>query len=172
VVALLLEGVRHDLDDELAQTCWQAYLQALAHSVRRIAVQHPSAFPLVATRHPSAPWLRPPLRSLDLVEDFLQTLRRYGFSDRQVVSAYRGFSSFLLGQLLLESATRGARTSPVEVPFDEGDAQRPNRDGQLDLSDKPATAELRPMLSEDHSAEEFDIALEMLLDRFEMELSQ
>ena len=172
VVALLLERVVPDLDDDLADTCWQGYLQTLATSVRRIAVEHPAAFPLVATRHPGAPWLRPPLRSLDLVEHFLRTLRRHGFSDTQIVGTYRAFSSFLLGNLLLESASRGAETSPVEVAFDEGNAHIANQDGQVDLSDKPETQQLRPLLSEDHSAEEFEVALETLLDRLEMTISQ
>ncbi|MFL6064528.1 MAG: TetR/AcrR family transcriptional regulator [Friedmanniella sp.] len=171
VVAELLEGVRNNLDDEISKT-WQGYLQALAHAVRRIAVDHAPAFPLVATRHPAAPWLRPPLRSLDLVEDFLQTLARHGFTDQQTVDAYRAFSSFLLGQLLLESATRGAKTSPVDAPFDEGDAQVPNRDGSLDLTGRPAIARLRPMLSEDRSGDEFEVSLEILLDRLEMSLTQ
>ena len=59
---------------------WQAFLQHLAHDVRRLAHEHPSAFPLIATRHPAAPWLRPPLRSLRVVEGFLQGLRARGFS--------------------------------------------------------------------------------------------
>lgn len=171
VVAVLLEGVQQDLDNELTKT-WQGYLQVLAHAIRNIAVEHAPAFPLVATRHPAAPWLRPPLRSIELVEHFLQTLSSHGFTDQQTVGAYRAFSGFLLGQLLLESATRGAKTSPVEVPLDEGDADIPHSDGQLDLSDQPATAKLRPMLSEDHSQEEFEISLETLLDRLEMSLSQ
>lgn len=171
VVAQLLEDVRHDLDSDLAKT-WQGYLQTLAHAVRRIAVEHASAFPLVATRHPAAPWLRPPLRSLDLVEDFLETLGQHGFTDQQSAGAYRAFSSFLLGQLLLESATRGAKTSPIEMPFDEGDAHIPNRDGQIDLASRPAVARLRPMLSEDRSEDEFEVSLETLLDRLEMSLSQ
>lgn len=171
VVAELLEGVRHDLDDELGST-WQGYLQTLAHAVRRIAVEHAPAFPLVATRHPAAPWLRPPLRSLDLVEDFLETLTGHGFTQTQTVGAYRAFSSFLLGQLLLEAATRGAKTSPVDMPFDEGDAQVPNQDGRVDLSSRPAIAQMRPMLSEDRSQDEFEVSLEMLLDRLEMSLSQ
>ncbi len=69
VVAMLLEGIHVAVDDRLGGT-WQGYLQALANAVRQIAVDHPAAFPLVATRHPAAPWLRPPLRSLELVEDF------------------------------------------------------------------------------------------------------
>jgi TetR/AcrR family transcriptional regulator, tetracycline repressor protein len=135
-------------------------------------VDHPHAFPLVATRHPAAPWLRPPIRSLDLVEDFLQRLGANGFDDDQIAHAYRGFSSFLLGHLLLESATRGAETSPVEVPFDEGDAPIPNQDGELDLGGRPATRRLRRKLSEDHSEDEFVISLEALLDRLDMTVSQ
>lgn len=171
VVAMLLGGITEDLDEELSQT-WQGYLQTFAHAVRRIAIEHSAAFPLVATRHPAAPWLRPPLRSLELVEDFLATLRTHGFTDEQLVGTYRAFSSFLLGQLLLESAVRGADTSPVGGPIDEGDAQIPNRDGQVDLSGSPTVAELRSMLSEDRSAEEFEVSLETLLDRLEMNLSQ
>jgi TetR/AcrR family transcriptional regulator, tetracycline repressor protein len=172
VVELLLRDLRGSMDAELTGSGWQAYLQAFAHAVRRVATEHPAAFPLVATRHPAAPWLRPPLRSLDLVEDFLAMLRQYGLSDQQTVEAYRAFSSFLLGQLLLETATRGAGTSPVEVPLDEGDAQIPQRDGQLDLRGRPETARLQPLLSEDRGDEEFEKGLETLLDRLEMTISQ
>ena len=171
VVNMLLEGLRTDLDAQLSET-WQGYLQTLAHAVRRIAVEHAAAFPLVATRHPAAPWLRPPLRSLELVEDFLSTLSRHGFTDQQVVDAYRSFTSFLLGQLLLESAMRDADTSPVEIPLDEGDAQIPNEDSQMDLTGNPSVARLRPLLSEDRSQEEFEVSLETLLDRLELNLSQ
>ncbi|CAA9287592.1 MAG: Transcriptional regulator, AcrR family [uncultured Friedmanniella sp.] len=171
VVATLVGGLRDDLDPQLTGT-WQGYLQTLAHAVRRVAVEHSAAFPLIATRHPAAPWLRPPLRSVDLVEDFLTVLSGQGFTDQQVADAYRAFSGFLLGHLLLESAARGADTAPVEEPFDEGDAQIPQRDGQRDLGDTPTTRRLRPLLSEDRSDEEFEVGLETLLDRLEMVLSQ
>ena len=170
VVALLLSGLS-DIDDQLGQT-WQGYLQGLAHAVRRIAVEHPAAFPLVATRHPAAPWLRPPLRSLELVEDFLSALSGFGLPDEQVVNTYQAFSGFLLGNLLLEAAVRGADTSPVEEPLDEGDATVPNQDGRVDLSNSPTVARFRPLLSKDRSAVEFETSLETLLDRLEMELSQ
>lgn len=171
VVALLLTGVHERIDDQLAKT-WQGYLQALAHQVRVIAVDHPAAFPLVATRHPAAAWLRPPLRSLELVEHFFVTLTQHGMSDHQVAATYRSFSSFLLGHLLLEASVRGSQTSPVELPLDEGGADIPNLDGQLDLTHFPAIAQLRPLVSQDRSAEEFEISLETLLDRLEMSLSQ
>jgi hypothetical protein len=96
----------------------------------------------------------------------------HGFTDEQVVDAYRSFTSFLLGQLLLESAMRGAETSPVDVPLDEGNAQIPNEDGQVDLRSSSNVARLRPLLSEDRSQEEFETTLETLLDRLELSLSQ
>ena len=116
---------------------WQSYLQWLAHSVRALAREHPNAFPLIATRHPAAPWLRPPLRSLDVVEDFLAMLMSRGFSDVRAVMAYRVFSSFLLGHLLLEASLLGAQTSPAEEPLDEGASDVPNADQKIDLDRFP-----------------------------------
>ncbi len=64
---------------------WQDFLQRLAHGVRRVALAHPRAFPLVASRPVEAPWLRPPLRSLTWVEAFLDGLITEGFSDEAAV---------------------------------------------------------------------------------------
>ena len=171
VIAELLADIRPNMDELLART-WQGYLQSLAHAVRQIAIEHPGAFPLVATRHPAAPWLRPPLRSLELVEDFLSTLSGFGFNDDQVVSTYRSFTSFLLGHLLLESSVRGAQTSAVDEPLDEGGATVSNQDGRVDSSGSPTITKFRDKLSEDRSDEEFETSLETLLDRLEMDVSQ
>ena len=171
VIAELLAGVREDLDEALTDS-WQGYLQALAHRIRAIAVDHPGGFPLVATRHPAAPWLRPPLRSLELVEDFLDTMSGYGLTDNQVVGIYRAFTSFLLGNLLLEAAQQGVESSPVEEPLDEGNAQVPNRDGRVNLDETPTILRFRQLLSEDRSEAEFEAALETLLDRLERDLTQ
>lgn len=151
---------------------WQAFLQWMAHEVRRLSLEHPNAFPLIATRHPAAPWLRPPLRSLEVVEDFIEGLTSRGFTDSQAVVAYRSFTSFLLGHLLLEAAVRGASTGPVEEPLNEGDAAIPNSDVDVDLTDYPAVMRLRDQLSEDHTEDEFERALEALLERLDLMLSQ
>jgi TetR/AcrR family tetracycline transcriptional repressor len=171
VVALLMDGLTAHLDDQLAEH-WQGFLQTVAHQVRQIAVDHPKAFPLVATRHPAAPWLRPPLRSVEVVNAFLSGLLARGFSDAQAVRAYRSFTSFLLGQLLLESAARGAETAPVEEPLDEGGADIPEQDGLTELRNAPEVERLRLLLSEDRSDEEFEVSLEVLLDRLNRELTQ
>ncbi|MET0449221.1 MAG: TetR/AcrR family transcriptional regulator C-terminal domain-containing protein [Aeromicrobium sp.] len=137
---------------------WQDFLQRLAHGVRRVALAHPKIFPLVASRPPEAPWLRPPLRSIDWVESFLDGLISEGFSDDAAVGGYRAFSSFLLGHLLLEVATHGADVGPLDT-IDDGSPD------YADLSDAPTVKRLRASLSEDHAAVEFEEALENLLDR-------
>ena len=164
--------LRPDRDELGPADGWQAYLQWLAHGVRALARAHPQAFPLIATRHPAAPWLRPPLRSLRIVDDFLDTLIARGFSDARAVAAYRAFSSFLLGHLLLEVTVLGAETSPAEEPLDEGNSDVPNADQQLDLQKFPHVQRLEARLSEDHSREEFERALEDLLDRLDREITE
>jgi TetR/AcrR family tetracycline transcriptional repressor len=59
VVAALMSDLTSHLEEAVGEH-WQAFLQIVAHAVGRIASEHPRAFPLVATRHPAAPWLRPP----------------------------------------------------------------------------------------------------------------
>lgn len=171
MVERLVSRLRLDPADQMQPADgWQGYLQWLAHAVRGLAHAHPHIFPLIATRHPSAPWLRPPLRSLEIVEDFLLALTSRGFTDAQAVGAYRAFSSFLLGHLLLEAASRGASTVPAEEVLDEGDADLPVSD--IDPSDYPLTGRLRPLLSQDRDDEEFELALENLLNRLEVVVGQ
>lgn len=178
----LLEGIIDNMvaqvqlrpdEDQLGPTDgWQSYLQWLAHGVRALAREHPNVFPLIATRHPAAPWLRPPLRSLDVVEDFLAMLISRGFSDVRAVMAYRAFSSFLLGHLLLEASLLGAQTSPAEEPLDEGKSDIPNSDQKLDLDRFPHIQRLEGPLSDDHAAAEFEQGLEDVLDRLDRSIAE
>jgi AcrR family transcriptional regulator len=157
VVDRIVDGVASDPDvPERPDHGWQDYLQRLAHGIRRVALAHPKAFPLVASRPTEAPWLRPPLRSLRWVESFLQGLRHEGFSDTACVEAYRAFTSFLLGHLLLEVSALGADLGPLDVVDEEGDAS---------LGPYPIVRRLRAPLREDHSATEFEDSLENLLQR-------
>lgn len=89
-----------DLDDDPG---WRVRLDRLARGVRRYALAHPHAFPLVTTRPAEAPWVNPPLRSLPWIETLLAGLEDDGFSDEQILFTYRSFNSFLLGFLLLET---------------------------------------------------------------------
>jgi AcrR family transcriptional regulator len=137
---------------------WQDYLQRLAHGIRRVALAHPKAFPLVASRPTEAPWLRPPLRDLRWVESFLNGLLREGFSEEGAVVAYKAFTSFLLGHLLLEVSTLGADLTALDV-FNDDESH------ESDLAEFPWISRLRPWLAEDHAASEFEDSLEGLLGR-------
>ncbi len=158
VVEVLVDGMRDDDHViEAPQDGWQDFVQRLAHGVRRVALAHPKAFPLIASRPTEAPWLRPPLRSLSWVEAFLAGLKAEGFSDAAAVASYRSFSSFLLGHLLLEVSTLGADVGPLDVL-----EEAPDPEG---MAAYPLISRLRPALSTDTSAVEFEEALEELLNR-------
>lgn len=165
----LLDGIVETVIDELyadpevhllPQHSWQEYLIRLADGVRRMALAHPQVFPLIATRPPAAPWVRPPLRSLRWVESFLQGLMTQGFSGQDAVHAYRAFSSFLLGHLLLEVSALGVDTSPVDEPEPASGAG-----SAVVLDTYPLLVELAPELAEHRFAEEFAESLHNLLDR-------
>lgn len=111
-----------DLADARARD-WRDFLERLGHGVRAAAQSHPRVFPLVAGRPTAAPWLRPPLRSLDWVEDFLDALSSRGFDGASAAAAYRRFTSFLIGDLVLEvsaaaepaAATSATAIAPAEL---------------------------------------------------------
>ncbi len=142
---------------------WRDYLSRLAHGVRRLALAHPQVFPLVATRPPTAPWIRPPLRSLRWIDAFLEGLAAEGFDDDSAVYAYRAFSSFLLGHLLLEVSALGVDTGPVDEP----DPPRTPWQDHDELAIYPSVQRLGPSLAENRFAEEFKESLSNLLDRLE-----
>lgn len=133
----VVERIVNELSDDLevpdspGQIGWRAYLDGLARGVRRYARAHPHAFPLVATRPPTAPWVNPPLRSLRWIEAMLQNLQQAGFSDDQALFTYRTFNSFLLGFLLLETS---AMVIDDPKPGD-GSFQTGNGDGAHDPVD-------------------------------------
>lgn len=134
---------------------WRAYLWNQAHHMRDLAIRHPNLFPLVATRHPAAPWLRPPLRNLDMVEEFLTSLHRGGFGPRQLALVYRIFARFLLGQLLLVAAQE--RQTGTEEQQRGADA--------VSLRHHPKIAEMEAYLAAPtDEGEEFDAALENVLE--------
>jgi AcrR family transcriptional regulator len=162
----LLDGVVEYVMNELYDTTmtgkltssWQEYLQQTARGVRIVATAHPRIFPMVAVRPAAAPWLRPPLRSLRWVESFLEALAGFGFSAQQSVLVYRAFATFLLGHLLLETATLAGEAEPaVEGDIAVADA--------ADLSAYPRLTALSAQLSLDAFEDEFDDALHDLINR-------
>ncbi|WP_166822535.1 TetR/AcrR family transcriptional regulator [Brevibacterium limosum] len=167
----LLEGMVANLIDNLfdndlmieTPTSWEDYLQRVANATLQLAREHPEIFPLIATQPSQAPWLRPPLRSLRWVEDFLSTLQSFGFSDENAVSAYKAFTSFLIGDLLLQVHATGDDA----IGFDDDEAS----DEEADLSNYPTVIRLSELLGQDHSQREFDDALDDLIERIRATLT-
>ena len=165
IVETVLDGLHHDPEVHLhAEHGWQDYLQRLAHGIRRIALAHPAVFPLVATRPPDAPWIRPPLRSLHWLESFFTVLTDNGFSDEAAVIAYRAYTTLLLGHLLLEVSHQGV------VLTTEDDAEAPVGADPSDagLTKYPHLRALEGLLDQDETVTEFEEALESLLDRLDV----
>jgi len=169
VVESIVDEMEHDQDVlQKPEAGWQDFLQRLAHGIRRVALSHPRAFPLVASRPTEAPWLRPPLRSVRWVETLLDGLIEEGFGDDAAVGAYRAFTSFLLGHLLLEVAVHGADVGPLDVLDDDEDGDAPD----TSLASYPAVRRLQGQLREDHSGIEFEESLEELLNRIALMKSE
>ena len=83
-----------------------------------------------------------------------------GFSDEAAVAAYRGFTSFLLGHLLLEVTTLGADVGPLDVLDEEAGASQ-----HRTIDEFPLVNRMSQQLAQDHAAIEFEESLENLLDR-------
>ena len=172
----LLDGMVEAVVDELygdpevhtePRAGWEDYLQRLAYGVRRIAFGHPKLFPLVATRPPAAPWVRPPLRSLRLMNSFLDGLTKSGFSDENAAVVYRAFTSFLLGHLLLDVAAMNVDTSAVADPGVGSPAGADAPEPADPLADYAVLQRMQQYLSEDLSGAEFEQSLGNLLTRLD-----
>ena len=165
IVEAVLDGLHHDPEVHLrAEHGWQDYLQRLAHGIRRIALAHPAVFPLVATRPPDAPWIRPPLRSLHWLESFFTVLEDHGFGNEAAVVAYRAYTTFLLGHILLEVTHQGV----LLTTEDEAEPPVGPESSGVGLEDYPHLRALESLLDEDETVAEFEEALESLLDRLDL----
>ena len=166
ISAAVSEVIDDLFTDDLMQekpSSWEGYFQYVANAMRNLALTHPKMFPLMITQPPDAPWLRPPLRSIRWVDYFLSSMTGYGFSDDDAVSAYKAFTSFLLGDLLLQVSALGV--SPV--PIAENDSEDPDNEH---LANYPTVQRLQNKLAENHSAREFDDGLDDLIERLRVAL--
>ena len=136
---------------------WQDFVERLARGVRQVALAHPSVFPLLVSQPPQAPWLRPPIRSLRWVEIFLEGLISEGFEDEEAVNAYRAFTSFLLGYLLLEVAMY------TEAPVPHHRQELPEA-----LEPFPHLARLQHELAQSKAEEEFEEGLRDVIHRIDL----
>lgn len=159
----ILEALVDDLFEEpnlsARAASWQEYLSGVAENMRNLAIKHPRIFPLICSKPTQAPWIRPPLRSLRWVEHMLGTLKEFGFSDSQAVETYKAVTSFLIGSLLLHSAS----AVPAEVD--------PASVTPVPWEDYPLVARNRERLAQDTSAREFSDGMDELLERLRLSVA-
>lgn len=170
----LLDAVAETIVDEISvdpavfhepTNGWQHFLRHLAHGVRRMALRHPNAFPLLASHPPGASGLRAPLRNLYWAEAVMAGLTAEGFSDEIAMATYRAFSRFLLGHLLQEVAPRSDVMN--HYLLDDLDAmQDRNRRSAF-----PTLARLQRGPSHSNASIEFDASLEGLLSLIALQRS-
>ncbi|GAB2916122.1 TetR/AcrR family transcriptional regulator C-terminal domain-containing protein [Rhodococcus aerolatus] len=147
----IADDLLSDLDDDpevstQAGRGWRDFVERLARGVRRMALQHPLAFPLVASEPTVEPGMRAPLREGVWTRRLLAAFTAHGFDDDAAVAGYRATTSFLLGHLLLEVGVPGS----------------PGRDVAT-AGDDPVD---RALLA-DHDESDFETSLAALLDRLE-----
>jgi len=95
VVDLLMAGVAAAVT---ADADWIAILRAVAHAYRRVAHEHPRAFPLLATRRFASDG------AFAFLEQLFALAREQGISDRATARYYRVVSSYCSGFALNELA--------------------------------------------------------------------
>ncbi|WP_212770489.1 TetR/AcrR family transcriptional regulator [Pseudokineococcus marinus] len=151
---------------------WDDFLRRIATGVRRVAHTHPQLFPLVATRHPAAPWIRPPLRSLRWIEGFLAGLLARGFSDDAAIYAYRAFGSLLVGRLLVDVTALGVSPGKTVAQAEQtahgrspDSATEHLHGNETDLKAFPTITRLADRLAVEDLNDEFTDALETLIAR-------
>jgi len=97
VVDLLMSGVGQASGVDRGD--WVEALRRIAHTYRRIAKEHPKAFPLLATRRFASE------ATYAFLEELFELARREGVSDRAAARFYRIVSSYCSGFALNEIAS-------------------------------------------------------------------
>ena len=114
---VLLDAVVDKLTSHLvliargATSDWVAALREVAHAYRRIAHDHPNAFPLLATRRFASE------ETFGFLEELFALARRQGIADRTTARFYRVVSSYCNGFALNELATQNPKPRALNKRF-------------------------------------------------------
>jgi AcrR family transcriptional regulator len=127
----------------------------------RVAVAHPHVLPLLTGRLMTVPLARRPASVLRLPERVLARLAAEGVPDGKAVGAYRAFSAWVLGYVIVD--LRAVVDQPEEV-------EPALRYGLYQLRrDYPALRHVAPLLAEGGGEGEFLTGLDALLDWFDID---
>lgn len=151
VAEMVLSQLRVDSTDP----DWIAQLRLVAHDLRRLALAHPNAVPLLVTRPLATPLGQRPLGMLRPLEDVLTLLTSAGFTGEDAVHIYRVLFGYLYGHLLDELQ------EIVERPDETDDVLRLGLH-RLPITEFPQLRELAPVLASYDGAVELDRGLDLL----------
>ena len=142
MVEVLLGELRIPPEDE----CWEERIRGAYRAFRRLAHEHPNAFPLFVTRPPDT------MDGVWLVEEFLKTLGRAGFDPKTSLHAFRALSSYATGYAMAE--IRGFAMEPAGA--------RPGARA-LSAEEFPYIYELNRELGEVDRDAEFEFGLDLII---------
>jgi AcrR family transcriptional regulator len=156
---LVAEAVLADVRLPRRSADWRSDVKSVATAIWRAVRQHPNAAPLVLTRRTvSATGYLP-------AERLIESLSRAGLSDLDLLAAFRGVLSLVMGAAQVELTGPLAATDR-----EQSNAVIAKRIGQLAGSAHPHMAALAATSQRSTMAADFDRALEMLLAGVEASL--
>jgi AcrR family transcriptional regulator len=136
---------------------WQGRLRGFAYSYREIALKHPRAFSLLATRPVNRP------EGFSMLESASSTLRSAGFGPERAGKLVLLVGCWCNGALLAEIAGSDARSDPTP----------PSAPEQRDLVERyPNLAEMAPYLALCDFAPAFAFGIEALIRLVEAEQAE
>jgi AcrR family transcriptional regulator len=153
---LVAEAVLADVRLPRPSKDWRSDVKGTATAIWRAVRQHPNAASLVLTRRVvSAAGYLP-------AERLIESLARAGLSDLDLLAAFRGVLSLVMGAAQVELAGPLSETAPASVR-EKSNVAMAKRIGQLAAADHPHMAALAETSQRSTMAKDFDRALDMLL---------
>jgi AcrR family transcriptional regulator len=150
---LVAEAVLADVDIPRRSADWLADVKSVTIAVWEAVRRHPNAVPLVLTRRTVSDVGYAP------AERLIEALSRGGLSDTDLLAAFRGALSLVMGAAQVELAGPLATTDR-----DQANAAVADRIGGLAGIDYPHMAALARTSQHSTMAADFDRALDMLLE--------
>ena len=138
-------------------TDWRRQLTIFARHYRELALEHPRAVVLLATRPRTTPLGLGTTRSLVSLEGILGLLATSGFTVPEALSAYRLLMSLLRGHVLSETQ------ETTDHPDETGDRLRLAL-RRLPIEDFPIMSVIPPLITEYDGAHELNRGLDVLFN--------
>ncbi|MEE6175113.1 TetR/AcrR family transcriptional regulator [Mycobacterium sp. 050134] len=149
---LVAEAVMADVDLPPRSADWRADVKSIATAIWEAMRRHPNAVPLVLTRRTASDAGYPP------AERLIEALDRRQLDERDLLAAFRGVLSLVMGAAQVELA------GPLPgIDREQANATVADRIGRLAGSHYPRMAALAQTSQKSTMAADFERALDMLL---------